>query len=222
MTRSDTVNGSVPASRGLLRCGAAAGPLFVSVFLVEGARRPDYEPLRHPVSSLSLGRRGWVQVANFAATGMLYLAGAAGLSRWPDPDGCSRLGSVALGATGLGLLGSAAFRTDPISGYPPGTRDTPSEPTATGAMHNIAALPIFFGIPAAALACAWKFRRAGRRGWSLYSAATSVLTLTGMGLFGAGFSQTSPQLTDRAGLLQRVTIATGFAWLTALSIRARQ
>jgi uncharacterized protein DUF998 len=213
---------SQPARRWLLRCGATAGPLFVSVFVVEGAQRPDYEPLRHPVSSLALGRRGWVQVANFAASGMLYLAGAAGLSHSPDPDGCGRLGSVALGLTGLGLLGSAAFRTDPISGYPPGTPGTPSEPTATGAVHNIAALPIFLGIPAVALACAWRFHRAGRRGWAFYSAATSVSTVTGMGLFGAGFSQTSPRLTDRAGLYQRATIATGFAWLTALIVRACQ
>jgi hypothetical protein len=105
-------------SRGLLRCGAAAGPLFIGVFTIEGARRPDYRPLRHPVSSLSLGGRGWVQAANFAATGMLYLAGAAGLARSADPRG-NRLGAAVLGATGVGLLGSAAFRMDPVGGYPP-------------------------------------------------------------------------------------------------------
>jgi hypothetical protein len=87
-------------------------------------------------------------------------------------------------------------------------------------MHNIAALPIFLGIPAAALACAWRFHQAGRRGWGLYSAATGVSTLTGTALFGAGFSQASPRLTDRAGLMQRATIATGFGWLTALSAQA--
>jgi hypothetical protein len=97
--------------RALLRCGAAAGPLFVSVFLIEGARRPGYKPLRHPVSSLALGPRGWLQAANFAATGMLYLAGAAGLARSPDPAARSRIAAAALGATGLGLLGSAVFRT---------------------------------------------------------------------------------------------------------------
>jgi hypothetical protein len=199
-----------------------AGPLFVSVFVIEGARRPDYDPLRHSVSSLSLGRRGWVQVANFAATGMLYVAGAAGLGRSPDEDGCGRLGSVALGAAGLGLLGSAVFQTDPVNGYPPGTPDAPCNPTATGAMHNVAALPIFLGVPAVALACSWRFRQARKRGWALYSASTGVAMLTGMGLFGAGFRQTSPQLADRAGLVQRATIATGFAWLTALSVRARR
>src|ERR1700761_2663654 len=95
-----TVSGPEPARRGLLHCGAAAGPLFVSVFLIEGARRPGYKPLRHPVSSLSLGPRGWVQVANFATTGMLYIAGAAGLARSPGQGACSRIAVAALGSAG--------------------------------------------------------------------------------------------------------------------------
>jgi hypothetical protein len=158
------------ARRGLLCCGAAAGPLFVSMFLIEGAKRPDYNPLRHPVSSLSLGPRGWVQAANFAITGMLYLAGAAGLARSPGPGAGGRIATAAAGTTGLGLLGSAAFRTDPVNGYPPGTPATPAQTTTTGAMHTIAALPVFLGIPAAALACAWRFYRGGRPGWAAYSA----------------------------------------------------
>ena len=215
-----TVGGPKPARRDLLRCGAAAGPLFVSVFLIEGARRPDYKPLRHPVSSLSLGPRGWVQAANFAATGMLYLAGAAGVARAPGQAAGGRIAAAALGATGLGLLGSAVFRTDPVSGYPPGTPDAPAETTATGTMHTVAALPIFFGIPAAAFVCAWRFHRGGRPGWAAYSAATGASMLTTTGLAGAGFSQT-PRLVNHAGLFQRAAIVTGFSWLTALAIRAR-
>jgi len=41
-------------TRGLLRCGLAAGPAFAAAFLVEGAIRADgYQSLRHPVSSLA-------------------------------------------------------------------------------------------------------------------------------------------------------------------------
>jgi hypothetical protein len=46
-------------TRGLLRCGQVAGPGFVAVFLLEGAVRDGYLPLRHPVSSLALGPRAW-------------------------------------------------------------------------------------------------------------------------------------------------------------------
>lgn len=206
------------SARGLLRCGAVAGPLFISVFLIEGARRPDYRPLRHPVSSLALGPQGWVQVANFAAAGTLYLAGAVGLARSPSPNARSRIAAAALGATGIGLLGSAAFRTDPVSGYPPGTPATPAETTATGNLHTVAALPIFLGIPAAAATWAWQASRCGKPGWAAYSAATAVAMLTGMGLAGQGFSQ-APRSVNHAGLFQRAAIVAGLSWLTAVSAR---
>jgi hypothetical protein len=220
MTRAVTGDPPKLVRQGLLlRCGLAAGPLFVTVFLAEGARRPDYRTLRHPVSSLSLGPWGWVQVANFAVTGMLYLAGAAGLSRASDPLGGGRLGPALFGATGLGLLGSALFSTDPVSGYPPGTPDAPTENTTTMTMHGIAALPIFLGIPALSFVYARRFHRCGKRAWALYSAATGTSMLVTMGLAGAGFNQ-APMFINLAGLFQRAAIVTGFAWLTALSARA--
>lgn len=219
MTSAINIEPLSPATPRLLCCSTAAGPLFVAVFIVEGARRPDYNPLRHPVSSLAIGSQGWVQTINFAAAGTLYLAGATGFRCARDSLLGSRLGPALFGAVGLGLLGSAAFCTDPVSGYPPGTPDSP-KPTATGAMHNIAAVPIFLGIPAIALSCAWRFQRAGGRGWGRYSAATGLLMLIGTALFGAGFGKAAPRLADRAGLWQRATIATGFGWLTALSTQA--
>ena len=51
-------------TRALLACGAAAGPLFTLAWILEGATRAHYNPLRHPVSSLELGDHGWTRVAN--------------------------------------------------------------------------------------------------------------------------------------------------------------
>ncbi|MGH2851571.1 MAG: DUF998 domain-containing protein, partial [Solirubrobacteraceae bacterium] len=208
-----------PATRALLLCGVAAGPLFVSVFTAEGARRPAYRPARHPVSALSLGPRRWVQVANFAVAGTLYLAGAAGVARTPDPVLSSGLERGVLRAVGVGLLGSAAFTTDPVSGYPPGSPDALTEPTTGMALHGVAALPIFLGIPAAALAHAWRSRRSGNSALARYSAGTAVTMLASINLAGAGFGQ-APRLVNLAGLFQRAAIAAGFGWLTALSARA--
>ena len=134
-------------TRSLLRCGLAAGPVFVAVFLAEGAVRKGYSPLRHPVSSLALGSRGWVQTGNFAVTGSLLLAGAAGLSRAADQTGAGQAGPVLIGAAGAGLLGSAAFVTDPVSGYPPGTPDAIEHPSRTGTIHNLSAIPVFLACP---------------------------------------------------------------------------
>ena len=204
-------------TRSLLRCGLAAGPVFVAVFLAEGAVREGYNPLRHPVSSLALGPRGWIQAGSFAVTGALVLATAAGLSRAGDPV-TGRAVPALIGAAGAGLLGSAAFTTDPVSGYPPGTPDALSHPSRTGTIHNLCGIPVFAGLPAAALTYGWRSQRAGQRAVGRYSAGTAVTMLAAIVLAGAGFGQ-SPRLVRLGGLLQRVSIITGFAWLTVLSAR---
>jgi hypothetical protein len=205
-------------TRGLLYCGLAAGPVFVTTFLAEGATRDGYRPSRHPVSSLALGPRGWVQAANFTVTGTLVLAAAAGLGRAADPALSSRAGRALIGAAGAGLIGAAVFVTDPVSGYPPGTPDALTQPTRTGMLHNLAAVPVFVGLPAAAFICSRHSIRAGHRGFGWYCAATATTMLATMALAGPGFNQ-SPRLVNHAGLLQRASIITGFGWLTALSAR---
>ena len=206
-------------ARGLLYCGLAAGPLFVTTFLAEGATRDGYRPSRHPVSSLALGPRGQVQAANFAVTGTLVLAGAAGLGHAADPALSSRAGRALIGAAGAGLIGAALFATDPVSGYPPGTPGALTQPSRTGMMHNLAAVPVFLGLPAAAFTCSRQAIRAGHRGFGLYCAATATTMLATTALASAGFNQ-SPRLVNLAGLFQRASIVTGFGWLTALHAQA--
>jgi Protein of unknown function (DUF998) len=120
---------SASLTRGLLSCGVAAGPVFVGVFLVEGARRADYSALRHPVSALSLGSRGWVQVANFACRRQPVHRGCVGAGRLPDVTASARLGPALIGAAGAGLLASGVFATESVSGYPPGPGRSPSSPS---------------------------------------------------------------------------------------------
>ena len=205
----------------LLRCGVVAGPLFVTTFLTAGAIRPDYNPLRHPVSGLMLGPGGWVQVANFLVAGVLCTAAAAGLAR--APHGLrTRLGPLLVGAVGVGFLGSGAFVTDPVSGYPPGTPDMLLEHSSTEtALHDLFALPVFLGLPAAALVYGWAFRRAGERGWAAYSTASGLAMIPAFVLASAGFAQV-PAVVAVAGLCQRLVVGIGLAWLTAMSVRALQ
>ena len=192
--------------------------MFVAVFLLEGAVREGYRPLRHPVSSLALGPRGWIQAANFTVAGTLFLAGAAGLAGAGDAAG-GQPAPALIGAAGAGLIAAAVFTTDPVSGYPPGTPGALTRPSRAGIAHNLAAVPVFLGVPAAALTCGRRCWRAGQRGFGLYSAGSGAAMLGSMVLAGAGFGQ-SPRFVSRGGLFQRVSIITGFGWLTALSARA--
>ena len=184
----------------LRRAGAAAGPLFVTAFLAEGATRAGYDPLRAPVSALALGPGGWKQRVNFAVAGTLLLAGAVGLGR--------RGGLV--GAAAVGLLGAGVFRTDPIGGYPPGAAP---HKTREGRLHDLFSLPVFLGIPAAALVEA----RRGRRGWRLASAASGVGMFACFVLAGVGFAGKPVP----GGLYQRISLGIGLGWVTALLLRRR-
>ena len=45
------------------------------------ATRDGFDLARHPLSLLSLGDLGWIQIANFVLSGLLFLACAAGMRR---------------------------------------------------------------------------------------------------------------------------------------------
>ena len=96
-------------ARGLLYCGLAAGPVFVTIFLAEGAIREGYRPSRHPVSSLALGPRGQVQTTNFAVTRTLVLAGA-GFNQSPLLVNLAGLFQRASIVTGFGWLTTISAR----------------------------------------------------------------------------------------------------------------
>ena len=76
-----------------------------------------------------------------------------------------------------------------MSGYPPGTPDAITQPSRTGVIHNLAAVPVFLGLPAAAFICGWQAIRVGHRGFALYCAATATTMLATTALAGAGFNQ---------------------------------
>jgi hypothetical protein len=121
----------------LLACGVIAGPLFVVVFLVEGATRAHYDPLRHPVSSLAFSDAGWTQRTNFLVTGLLMLAFAIGLRRALRPLGGSTWGPLLVGTCAVGLLGAGIFVADPMNGYPPGTPDKRLDYSTHGVLHDL-------------------------------------------------------------------------------------
>ena len=76
-------------------------------------------------------------------------------------------------------------------------------------VHTLAAVPVFVGLPAAALTCSWQSFRTGHRGFGLYCAATATTMLATMALAGAGFSQSRRDFVNLAGSLQRASIVTG-------------
>ncbi len=204
-------------TRILLLCGAVAGPLFTLIYLILGATRGDYDPLRHPVSSLAIGPDGWTQAANFFATGALTLAFAVGLWRLLRRPGGSTWAPILVAIIGLGLIGAGAFVTDPMNGYPPGTALLSMDYTFPGRMHRTLSALVFIGLPAACFVLARHFGRTGRSGWSTYSTITGIAFIALFVITSLGFGQIGG-LQAVAGLLQRLTLIVGFAWMTASAV----
>jgi hypothetical membrane protein len=201
--------------RWLLSCGVVAGPLFVAVFLIEGELKPDYDPMRHPVSSLALGPYGWTQTVNFLVTGLLTVAFALGLAHFSGVR--RKVGAALVGIWGIGLIGAGLFVTDPVSGYPPGTPVFPEEPTTAGMLHDLFSVPAFFALWTACFVLAWG---ASRR-WALYSVLSGIVVFVAFAVSGVGFSQ-DESAVDIAGLAQRISVIAGWTWLTVLAIRVRR
>ena len=206
--------------------GVVAGPGFVGVLTALGARRAGYDWRRHAVSSLAVGRDGWDQRANFMLAGGLYCVAGCGLARSSSRVVRPAVVPVLVFAAGVGLIGSVAFVTDPVAGFP---AEHPAAdavaaipelaPTRSGQLHNLCAIPIFVGLPVAALVGAGSAVRRREYRWAAYCTASSIGMASACALFGAAFGG-MPKLAPRGGLFQRMSIATGFGWLSALSIRA--
>jgi hypothetical protein len=185
----------VTTTRRLLACGAIGAVLFVAVFLVNDWIKAGYDPVRDFVSEAAIGRGGWVQIANFLATGALMIAFSFGLRR-----AVSRWTAWLVRLFGIGLVAAGVFVSDPV----------PSDVwTWHGIVHDVVSLAVFASLSAACFTAArW---RPSRR-WRWYCVLTGIAVPV---LFVAtgGFPDTS-------GVFQRITVGIGWTWLAVLAMRA--
>ncbi|MEU4426477.1 DUF998 domain-containing protein [Actinoplanes sp. NPDC024001] len=163
-------------TRTLLTAGIVAGPLYVLVSLIEIAVRDGFDPSRHAWSMLANGPFGWVHSLTLIVSGLLVMAGAAGLSR-----AASRAVGVLIGLYGLGMVGSGFFAADPGRGFPAGT---PEEVPVSwhGGLHFLLGGIGFLGLVAACLLLGRHLR--GRL--ALFSYATGVLFFAAFAALAAG------------------------------------
>ena len=208
------------ANRLPLACGVIGPPLFVLVFLIEGATRPGYSAWRHYVSQLSLGEGGWLQIANFLVCGLLSLCFALGLRQALQRGTGATWGPLLLAVFGLGLIVAGTFVTDPALGYPPGAPHRPpglvTHASLHGSVHGLAGLVVFSSVAAACFVLARRFARdPAWRGWAPYSVVTGVL----VAVFFVASLAVAPLPGAPSGLLQRVAIVAGGSWIMFLAAR---
>jgi hypothetical protein len=121
------------------------GPMaFILVFTIEGLLRPDYQPRGMFISELSLGPRGWIQIASFILVGVCLLVFTwAVMVRFTGVK-AARVGIILLAILGFLYLLSGPFVMDPA-----GTLT--SQATVHGMIHGILGGLVFLLMPICSL-----------------------------------------------------------------------
>ncbi|MEV6768355.1 DUF998 domain-containing protein [Nocardia sp. NPDC051030] len=160
-------------TRWLLTCGVVAGPLFVSAVLVQAAARDGFRIGHHPLSLLSLGGLGWIQIANFGIAGALYVVAAVGVRRAvPDAGWLAR----AVAGIGVGLIVAGVCVTDAGAGFPPGTPDrAPERVSWHGVLHEVGFGVTILSWLALCVICARRGRE--RREWGMVGGSAGTLAV---------------------------------------------
>ncbi|MCC8248012.1 DUF998 domain-containing protein [Saccharothrix luteola] len=182
LLHNDTSNDTgTRTTRLLLGCGVLAGPLYLVTGFAQAFTREGFDLTRHPFSFLSLGDGGWLQIANFVLTGLLFLAAAIGAHR---TGRVGRWAPVLLGVFAVGMVGGGVFVADPAFGFPAGApAGQAPELSWHGVLHGVA---FFIAFPAL-VASFFVLARKLTGPWGRASVAAGVLSLAPMPFLGTGF-----------------------------------
>lgn len=204
------------STRTLLACGALATPVFGVVSLAQVATREGFDLVRHPLSMLSNGDLGWLQITNFLVTAALTLAGSVGLRRVLRGTPGGRWAPRLVLVNGIGLVAAAVFVLQPGDGFPAGTPlGQPTTMTTATMLHLLAGSTAFVAIIAACLVLGHHYGRAGRR------AVAAACRVAGLGFLAANAWSISGGYAGAAVLCVGSLLAMACVSVAALEQRSR-
>ncbi len=190
MTILETRTGSDTATtRGLLTCGVIAGPLFLATAIAQILTRDGFDLRRHPLSLLSVGEHGWIQVTNFILAGILSILFSMGMARVLTDGPGSRWGPRFCALFGIGLVIGGIFKADPALGFPVGAPEGyPSHLTSHAMVHAFAPPLAFLSLIGGLLVIARRFAAEGLRRTAVLSRIAAAVCLVLSVPVGPGFS----------------------------------
>jgi hypothetical membrane protein len=176
-----------PGSRAhlaLLSCGAIGSVAFSLTFLIAGSLRPGYDPWREPISALSLGAGGWIQLTNFLVFGILGIASAVGIRATLTPGRGATWAPVLRIGSGLSMILVGFFAQDPDGTYPVDVA-APASASTHAMIHQIGSFVSLTATVAYCLVLASRLAREPRwRGWATWLRVTAVLMMACLATFG--------------------------------------
>lgn len=189
--------------------GIIGSILFITIFTIEGILRPGYNPVGMYVSELSLGPRGYIQIANFIIYGTLLLIFAWG-TRTTFRDGkASKAGPTLLTIIGICLLLSGPFVMDPAS--------TPiNQVTTSGITHQLLGAVVFLLMPISCFIFWRRFRRdpdwQNLKWWTLIATIVITSAVVLLRIVSSPLLATS-ELVNWVGLIQRAALVPYVVWV---------
>jgi hypothetical membrane protein len=211
-SRRETAAMPTARTRLLASCGVLAAFLFAIVALVQVAMRPGFDLLRHPVSLLSVGELGWIQIVNFVVSGALMIACAAGLRGVLRGGQAGTWGPILVGVQGFGFVTAGMFTMDPYDGFPVGTpAGAPSGLSGHALGHMVAGSVAFLAMIIACFVLARRLSAERQRAWAMAGRICGLLFLAGLAWSNAG---------GRAGSLT-LFVGTMIAWAFIAATAAR-
>ena len=167
----------VRKSRALIACGIAICPLFYVLVVMQMLSRTGFDIRKHPLSLLSLGDFGWIQVANFIVIGVLAIAYDAGLRQALRSTSGETWGPLLIATYGLGMITAGIFPPDPLPGFPPGAvLGIPQQMSGHAVMHGVGFLIAFASLIGACLVFGRRYFLISKPAWAVYSIATAIIT----------------------------------------------
>jgi Protein of unknown function (DUF998) len=214
-TSSRSATDCTPADRitkSLLGYGVIAGPLYVVVALTQALTRQGFDLGLHQWSLLANGGPGWIQIVNFAVTGLMVIAFAVGLRRALTPGPGAKWAPRLIGIYGLSLIAAGIFRADPALGFPVGTPAGQGKVSWHGLLHFAAGGIGFSALAIACLIIGHRYAAEGNRGWAWFSRLTGVVFLAGFATVASGGG------SRVANALFTAAVILVWAWMTAVAV----
>ncbi|MEV0647548.1 DUF998 domain-containing protein [Phytomonospora sp. NPDC050363] len=201
-------------TRTLLGVLSTAGPAWIAVSLTQAATREGFDLTRHPLSALSTGSLGWLQITNFIVAGLLIVIGAVGLRRALADGPGAKWAPRLVAANGIGMIAAGIFTMDPGGGFPVGSPETPTTLSWHAAGHMFAGTFAFVALMAACLVLGRVYSRAGRRGHAIASRIAGVAVIIGNAWAMSG--------QPGASLGLAVGVFSGMLWVAYTAARLRR
>lgn len=176
---------------------AVSGPLWALVALTQAATRDGFDLTRYPLSMLSTGSLGWLQITNFVVGGILAIAGARSIGRATGSNWAPRLVTT----YGVGYVLAGVFVLD--GGFAPGDA-TPTTLSWHAIAHLLAGTVAFVALTAVLFVLGRYFARRGEHGWAWTARAGAAAVIVADGASMAGVPAASAVLA--AGVIAAMLI----------------